>query len=106
MGSLVDYERSACLCDVGAPYLAAVCVTADGEDVLWLVSRTELDAEQPRCGNAEQPHEQPGRLPQAIRDRIWGDRLRCGHPLPNGRPCRHRVAEPGRSCHQHRRADR
>jgi hypothetical protein len=100
--SLIDHDRTACLCDVGAPdYLAAVCVTPDGEDVLWLVCKTELDAEDPRCGNANQRHEQLGRLPQTVRDRIWGDALRCGRPTATGKPCRQRVAEPGRSCGVH-----
>jgi hypothetical protein len=101
-GSLIDDERSACLCDVGAPdYVAAVCVTPDGEDLLWLVSKTELDAEQPRCGKAAQPHEKLGRLPQTVRDRIWGDMLRCGRLRHNGQPCRRRVSTPGRACDAH-----
>jgi hypothetical protein len=103
-GSLVDNERSACLWDVGAPdFVAAVCVTPDGEDVLWLVSKTELDAEHPRCGRAEQPHEKLGRLPHTVRERIWGDSLRCGRPTAAGKPCRHRVKEPGQICDMHAR---
>ncbi|HTX95222.1 MAG TPA: hypothetical protein VME67_10465 [Mycobacterium sp.] len=105
MGSLIDYDRSACLCDVGLPeYAAAVCITPDGEDVLWLISKTELAAEDTRCGTAKQHHEGLGRLPQAVRDRIWGDQLRCGRPTASGRPCRHRVAQPGRTCAHHRGA--
>jgi hypothetical protein len=101
-GSLIDFERSACLCDVGAPdYLAAVCIASDGDDVLWLVSKTELEAEDPRCGNANQRHEQLGRLPAAVRDRIWGDSLRCGRPTCSGLPCRIRVANPGDPCGTH-----
>jgi len=100
-GSLIDYERSACLCDVGAPdYVAAVCVASGGEDVLWLVSKTEFEAEDPRCGNANQRHEQLGRLPATVRDRIWPP-IRCGRPTSSGLPCRIRVGEPGRPCGTH-----
>jgi hypothetical protein len=101
-GSLIDHERSACLCDAGAPdYLAAVCVNPDGQDVLWLVFKTELDAEHPRQGKANQLHEYTGRLPQVVRDRIWGDSLRCGRPRWDGKPCRQRVKEPGQPCSTH-----
>jgi hypothetical protein len=102
MCSLIDWERSACLCHAGAPdCMAAVCVTEDGETVLWLVSATELGADQPRAGNPNQPHEKLGRLPQSVRDRIWGDSLRCGRPRSNGQPCRTRVNEPGQVCSFH-----
>jgi len=71
-GSVIDPERSACLCDVGAPdYVAAVCVTPDGDDVLWLVSKSDLDTEDPVYGDANQRHEKLGRLPQVVRERIW-----------------------------------
>jgi hypothetical protein len=101
-GPIVDPQRSTCLCDAGAPdYVAAVCVTPDGEDVLWLVSKSELHAEHPRCGVAQQRHEQLGRLPQWIRERVWGELLRCGRPRGNGQPCRSRVLIPGRPCSFH-----
>lgn len=59
LGALIDEQRSACLCQVGEPnYIAAVCITPAGEDALWLVSRRELDNEQPKWGDANQPHEQ------------------------------------------------
>jgi hypothetical protein len=100
--SLIDHDRAVCLCDVGAPdYLAAVCITSDGDDALWLVSKTELDAENPRCGNANQRHEKLGQLPVAVRERIWGDSLRCGRPTHAGRPCRIRVGTPGDPCGTH-----
>jgi hypothetical protein len=100
--SLLDRARSACLCDVGLPdYVAAVCVDVDGADRLWLVSETELEAEYARCGRADQPHEKLGRLPHAVRERIWGDTLRCGRPRSNGQPCRQRVKEPGQTCAAH-----
>jgi hypothetical protein len=100
--SLLDHDRSACLCDVGLPgYVAAVCVASSGEDRLWLVSETELGAQHARCGRAEQPHEMLGRLPQAVRERIWGDSLRCGRARSNGQPCRQRVKQPGQTCAAH-----
>jgi hypothetical protein len=109
-GSLIDYERTACLCDVGQPdYWAAVCVTASGEDVLWLVSKDELSADHPRCGSADQPHEQLGRLPQHVAHRLHARPVhRCGRPTKTtGRPCRIEVTRPGEPCGLHRRqADR
>ena len=58
---LFDWERSACLCDVGAPgHSIAVAVTDDGRDTLWMVDDAELNAEHPRCGNGDQPHERVG----------------------------------------------
>ncbi|BBY11000.1 hypothetical protein [Mycobacterium marseillense] len=99
--ALVDHDRTACLCSDGLPgYWAAVCVTASGDDVLWLVCVDELDAEHPRHGNGDQPHEQPGRLPASWRRRILGD-PRCGAPTHNGRPCRMRVANHGDVCAVH-----
>ena len=102
-GALVDWRRAACLCDAGAPDLVmAVCVTAGGGDVLWLVRPSMLSSENdPACGDPGQPHEQIGRLPAHIRDRIWGDALRCGRPRFDGQPCRHRVKEPGQTCRAH-----
>jgi hypothetical protein len=106
MSALIDYERSACLCDVGAPgYAIAVCVNDDGSDALWLVSVSELDSARPVHGDANQRHERVGRLPQNVRDRIWGDDLRCGRPRSKtGEPCRARVSEPGEACGVHREA--
>ncbi|MEX3650378.1 hypothetical protein [Mycolicibacterium porcinum] len=101
--ALVDWERSACLCDVGMPgYSLAVCVTATGDGVLWMVSLDELDARHPRQGNGNQAHEQVGRLPAVWRRRILGD-PRCGAPTTAGRPCRTRVANQGEVCGVHRR---
>jgi hypothetical protein len=100
--SAIDYHRASCLCDVGAPDLvAAVCVTPDGDDALWLISKAELGEANPRCGNGNQPHERLGLLPRTVRDRIWGDLLRCDRPCRSGRPCRNRVAEPGQGCGWH-----
>lgn len=101
-GSIIDPHRLACLCGAGAPDLiAAVCVTPGGGDELWLVSRSALCVEHPECGNPEQLHEQTGRLPATVRERIWGEALRCGRPRSDGQPCRHRVKEPGQRCRKH-----
>lgn len=101
-GSLIDHERSACLADVGAAgYLAAVCITPTGDDVLWLVCCKELHNERPAHGEPDQPHEKLGRLPGNVRDRVWGDAILCGHPRRNGLLCRHRVKEPGQACGFH-----
>src|SRR5262245_13569110 len=98
---LVDPHRTACLCDVGAPgYIATVAVAPDGGESLWLAD-TELLDHDADLGNPNQRHEKLGRLPQPIRDRIWGDALRCGRPRSNGQPCRQRVAEPGHACSDH-----
>ncbi|QQW36879.1 hypothetical protein [Mycobacterium marinum] len=105
-GAYVDHERTACLCGDGLPgFWAAVCVTATGDDVLWLVSLDELDAEHPRCGNGDQPHEQVGPLPERWRERVaWSAAFRCGRPTKSGRPCRLPVDQAGGSCSFHRAA--
>ena len=103
-GSLIDNERSACLCDVGAPgYVAAVCVTPDGQDVLWLVRPELFERDDADLGDVDQSHEKLGRLPAHVRERIWGDALRCGRPTSSGRPCRIRVTNPGDPCGIHAR---
>ena len=101
--SLVDYERTACLCDVGQPdYWAAVCVTASGGDVLWLVCKDELGAEHPRCGTADQPHDQIGPLPDRYRLGLQAVPIRCGRPTKSGAPCRTPVHQSGVACAWHR----
>lgn len=101
--ALVDWERSACLCDVGAPgHSVAVAVTHDGRDTLWIVDDAELHAEHPRCGNGDQAHEQVGSLPAVWRRRVYGD-PRCGAPTTAGRPCRMKVACQGDVCEVHRK---
>jgi hypothetical protein len=100
--ALIDWERSACLCDVGAPgNSVAVAVTADGRDVFWLVDEAELHAEHPRHGNADQPHEWTGPLPDRWRHRIAAAPFRCGRPRADGRPCRQAVKAAGRPCCWH-----
>lgn len=100
----VDWDRAAFLCRAGAPdFVAAVCIHETGEETLWLVSLPVLDGEaQGLSGDADSAkHEGLGRLPVHIRDRIWGDALRCGRPRSNGLPCRARVGEPGAACCVH-----
>lgn len=101
--ALVDWERSACLCDVGAPgHSLAVAVTDDGRDVLWLID----DAEHPRQGDSRQPHEQLGPLPRSVADRIrrrGPDAARmCAGYNKRGLPCKLPVARPGDRCLFHR----
>ncbi len=101
--ALVDWERSACLCDVGAPgHSVAVAVTNDGRDTLWIVDNAELHAEQPRHGDGDQPHEWTGPLPERWRRRIALAPFRCSRPTKGtGRPCRIEVSTFGRSCGLH-----
>lgn len=100
--SLVDRHRSACLRDVGLDgYMAAVCVSERGEDVLVLVSRQVLAAGPSHAGDNVPAHERTGRLPGVVRERIWGDALRCGRTRSDGQPCRHRVKERGQTCRAH-----
>jgi hypothetical protein len=102
-GSLVDYGRACCLSDAGQPnYFAAVCVSADGTDALWLVSNDELAAEHPRCGSADQPHELDGPLPPRWAARVALAPLRCGRRTRAGGRCRVYVTHPGEPCVWHR----
>lgn len=100
--ALVDWERSACLCDVGlAGYVVALCVTTNGEEVAWLVNEAEMrNGENTRHGNGNQLHEKLGRLPAAIRERV-SPSPRCGRPTHAGRPCRLRVKAMGQACGLH-----
>lgn len=105
-GASVDHERTACLCGDGLPgFWAAVCVTATGDDVLWLVSVDELDAEHPRHGDANQPHEQLGPLPAVWRRRLRiapnGEHL-CAAFNKKGLPCGNTVLRAGERCLVHR----
>lgn len=99
-----DHHRAVNLNDVGlAGYVIAPCVAPDGTDQVWLI-----DTNESRNAIADDPaftwpHELAGRLPVYMRDRIWGDELRCGRPgTHTGRPCRRRVGKPGDNCPQHR----
>ncbi|GFG98129.1 hypothetical protein MTIM_40080 [Mycobacterium timonense] len=100
--TLLDWGRSACLCDVGAPgQSVAVAVTADGRDVFWLLDETEPHADYPRYGDARQPHEQHGPLPDALRERIWPTPRRGRPTKGTGRPCRIAVSAPAEACRLH-----
>lgn len=105
MSAQIDRGRTACLSCAGEPnYFAAVCINESGDEALWLINVEVLagyGADDATHGDARQDHEQLGRLPWQIRDRIWGDGLRCGRLRANGQPCRQRVAEPGRACGVH-----
>ena len=68
---LFDRERSACLCDVGAPgHTVAISVIDNGCDTLWIADDTEVYTEHTRCGKGDQPHEQIGPLPRSLVDPI------------------------------------
>jgi hypothetical protein len=100
---LIGSRRSTCLCDVGAThYVATVTVDRDGNETFWLARKDLLGRPDADHGNENPPHERLGRLPQAIREKVWGDALLCGRPTATGRPCRQRVAEPSQSCGVHR----
>lgn len=117
---IIDPARAVCLCGVGARgYLAAVCVDSDGRDTFWLVSATELAAELPRCGNANQPHEQLGPLPALVRAKIaaigappaaywyedggqWFPVYLCSRPTKKKRACQIPVDQAGSACQFHR----
>lgn len=91
-----------CLCDVGAPdYIVAVVIDANGDQTLWLARADLVGCDNVDHGDEQPAHEKLGRLPRAIRERIWGDELRCGRPRSNGKLCKHRVKEPGQSCGTH-----
>lgn len=101
-GPLVDPNRTACLCDVGAPgYALTVAVDHNGNETLWIIDNGQLGVDGTDHGNPNQPHEKPGELPQTIRERIRGDRARCGRPRADGKPCRAPAPEPGRGCYWH-----
>ncbi|VEG40442.1 Uncharacterised protein [Mycolicibacterium flavescens] len=100
--ALVDWERSACLCDVGsAGYVIALCVTSTGEEVAWLVNEARMrNGETFKRDNGDQLHERLGRLPVAIRERV-SPAPRCGQPTRAGTPCRLRVKAMGQACGLH-----
>ncbi|MBO0883101.1 MAG: hypothetical protein J2P17_22755 [Mycobacterium sp.] len=101
--SFILDDRSACLCDHGAPgYTAAVLVAADGRHDYALVDQgsigtgTTYDATTPQA-----EHEQLGALPDDFLRRVELSRLRCSRITAAGRRCRTRVHRPGESCWRH-----
>jgi hypothetical protein len=101
-GRVIDPARTVCLCDAGdTDYVATVAVDHEGAETYWLAHKELLGCDDADCGDENQPHEKLGRLPAAVRDRIWGDALRCGRPTASGRPCRIRVTNAGDPCGTH-----
>jgi hypothetical protein len=103
----LDPNRSACLCDVGAPgYLAATCIDADGSEHLVVACDAAVGtpAGRWRAGGGDVPHEQLGALPIEFVRRLTISRRthRCGRPTQAGRPCRNRVPAEGDACDWHR----
>ncbi|MET4166110.1 MULTISPECIES: hypothetical protein [Gordonia] len=99
---LLDPHTRVPLGPYGAPGVeVAESVDGFGDRQLWIVQTAHIGAAVDH-GNPKPDHENRGRLPAEIRDRIWGSALRCGRPTTAGRPCRARVAEPGTACPSHR----
>jgi hypothetical protein len=101
----LDTDRTACLCDVGAPdYLAATMIGPDGEHRFVLCRRDLINDPtiryDPACTDA--PHEQLGPLPPRWAARTRLAPLRCGRSTKAGRACRTPVARPGDACAWHR----
>lgn len=108
--SLIDDDRSACLCDAGLPgYVAAVAVAADGRTDLVLANEELVGDDRHTYNHAtpEARHEQLGPLPLEYVRRITinNRRLRghrCGRRTKSGTVCRMRVPNPGDACEWHR----
>jgi hypothetical protein len=67
----IDHRRSACLCDLGSDYTAAVAIDGSGDEYLLLVHRDEVGRSavyDPGC--AMVGHEQTGQLPLEYVKRI------------------------------------
>lgn len=98
----IDWDHAACLCDAGAPdYVAAVCVNADGQEVLWLVNMPVLEGhgcEVTHGSSSQAWHEGLGELPEFWRSRVLWAGPRCGRPRVDGQPCRQQVREAGLAC--------
>lgn len=99
--ALIDWDRAEDLCYLGAPgYIAAACVTADGETMLWLLSEEHLHEEDAPHGRAYQSHERVGPLPDHVRYRI--DNQRCAGLTRRGARCGTLVTGPvGQMCVAH-----
>jgi hypothetical protein len=73
----IDHHRSACLCDLGSDYTAAVAIAASGDEYLLLVHRDEVGQSavyDPGCSTVA--HEQTGALPLEFVHRITTSRRR------------------------------
>jgi hypothetical protein len=96
-GHLIDFDRTACLCDVGLPYLAVTAVGVDGSTHLLLAQRDAIGnctaGYDARCAHVT--HEQLGALPDRFAVGIETTMYRCGRSTRAGSPCRMRVAHPG-----------
>jgi hypothetical protein len=107
--SLVDDERTACLCDVGSPtYVAAAAINPDGS-VTYVLAAVELLGDpsatyDAHCANVT--HEQTGPLPPRWRDRVELAPARCGRRTKAGTRCRTHVGRPGDACGWHKQAVR
>jgi hypothetical protein len=106
-GSLIDYEHSTCLQDVGqVDYIAALAVAADGTTHLILADREAIGDDNvtydPTCSDAV--HEQIGALPlEYVRRLTISQRMnRCGRRTKSGAPCQTPVTRPGDTCAWHR----
>lgn len=94
-GADIDWTRTIPL---GNSWAAAVCITPDGDEALWLIS-PDYDADIGCACPESAPHEQDGPLP----DRYWYGLHCCGAAnRTDGRPCRNFVSRPGDRCHHHR----
>ncbi|MDT5369269.1 MAG: hypothetical protein QOC62_3700 [Mycobacterium sp.] len=105
---MIDDDRTACLCDVGAAdYLAAVVVDSDGTPHMVLAECASIGHPDVRCDTTcgSAVHEQLGPLPIEYVRRITISRRtqRCGRPTKTtGRPCRIEVTRIGEPCGLHR----
>jgi hypothetical protein len=105
--SLIDNDRTACLCDVGQDdYVAATAIAADGTEHLVLAEQASINdptvVYDPTCSDVA--HEQPGPLPLDVVKRITiAERThRCGRRTKSGAPCRTSVTRAGDCCAWHR----
>lgn len=86
---------------------ATVCVTPDGDTVLWLLAHDgQFDhADEFGCACLDcAPHERPGvQLPDRMRAVLERPvQSRCGRRRSDGYPCRTPVARTGLACYWHR----
>ncbi|WP_179965178.1 hypothetical protein [Mycolicibacterium psychrotolerans] len=100
-GHLLDLERTARLCDVGAPdYVAAVAIEPDGREHSVLAKQSSIDDMDVRYDSsvAEATHEQLGSLPGFWNLRVRLAPMRCARMTLRGSPCHVIVLTPGAPC--------